>query len=401
MVWFLFLFLFSLISSSTGQESVEFLTLHDSNREVLKDFPRNGLPMAVQVESQYLKNVSKSVLMAETWVRAHVLSHYPATNITSIVIGHDLLCKNDKETKLVLPAIKNIHYSLTRWGLQNDIKVSSIFSSDCLDFKSETYRVDLAENHIKPLLNILQEINSPYLVNPPSNLYTLSDETTSILKSHSKSMRNLGIYLNKMYVIISSQRNGKPTSRKLSFIDYSSLMGSIPAMPKQESPFPAPTDFSEPDFAAGSPLPPLVGNVSPPPFTPPLAPSLPPMFNPSTPPFGPHLPPCNPSGDAGSAAAPVATGVQNGLWCVAKPSVPPETLQEALDYACGEGAADCEAIRPHGHCYFPDTAVAHASYAFNSYWQKNKKIGGSCGFGGTAMLINTDPSYNHCRFVLV
>ncbi|CAA2956059.1 glucan endo-1,3-beta-glucosidase 12 [Olea europaea subsp. europaea] len=72
------------------------------------------------------------------------------------------------------------------------------------------------------------------------------------------------------------------------------------------------------------------------------------MVNLSAPPFGPHLPPCNPSSDAGSAAAPVAAAVQNGLWCVAKPSVPPKTHQEALDYACGEGAADCEAIRPHG-----------------------------------------------------
>ncbi|KAL2499596.1 O-Glycosyl hydrolase family 17 protein [Abeliophyllum distichum] len=396
MVWLFFLL--SLISSSTvtGQESVEFLTLHDSTPETLQS-------VAVQVGNQYLKNVSNSVLMAETWVRAHVLSHYPATNITSILVGNNLLCNKDQENKLglVLPAIKNIHYSLTRWGLQNDIKVSSTFSSNCLDFKSETYRVDLTENHIKPLLNILQEINSPYVVNPPSNLYTSYDEIMSFLKSHSKSMRNLGIHLNKMYVVISGPRNGKPTSRKLSFIDFSSLMGSFPVRPTQISPSPAPIGFSEPAFAAGSPLPPLVGKVSPPPITLPMAPSLPPIVNPSTPPFGPHLPPCNPSGGAGSAVAPVAAGVQNELWCVAKPSVPAETLQEALDYACGEGAADCEAIRPRGHCYFPDTIVAHASYAFNSYWQKNKKIGGSCGFGGTAMLINTDPSYNHCRFILV
>ena len=77
---------------------------------------------------------------------------------------------------------------------------------------------------------------------------------------------------------------------------------------------------------------------------------------------------------------------------MAKPSVPAETLQEALDYACSEGGADCEEIQPQGNCYHPDTVVAHASYAFNSYWQKNKRKGGTCGFGGTAMLINADPS---------
>lgn len=85
---------------------------------------------------------------------------------------------------------------------------------------------------------------------------------------------------------------------------------------------------------------------------------------------------------------------------MAKPSVPEETLQEAMGYACGEGGADCQEIMPNGSCFNPDTAVAHASYAFNSYWQKNKRNGGTCSFGGTAMIINSDPSFLHCRFVL-
>lgn len=95
-----------------------------------------------------------------------------------------------------------------------------------------------------------------------------------------------------------------------------------------------------------------------------------------------------------AAAPPVVAGGHHheGLWCVAKPSVPSDQLQEALDYACGEGGADCEAIGPSGSCYNPDSVVAHSSYAFNSYWQKNKKNGGTCGFGGTAMLISSDPS---------
>ncbi|KAH9712302.1 glucan endo-1,3-beta-D-glucosidase [Citrus sinensis] len=78
------------------------------------------------------------------------------------------------------------------------------------------------------------------------------------------------------------------------------------------------------------------------------------------------------------------------FWQV-QPNVPADTLQEAMDYACGEGGADCEEIMPHGNCFYPDTVVAHASYAFNSYWQKTKRNGGTCAFGGTAMLINADP----------
>jgi DNA-directed RNA polymerase II subunit RPB1 len=36
--------------------------------------------------------------------------------------------------------------------------------------------------------------------------------------------------------------------------------------------------------------------------------------------------------------------------------------------------------------------LAHASYAFNSYWQRTKANGATCDFGGTAMLITKDPS---------
>ncbi|KAK9116339.1 hypothetical protein Sjap_015286 [Stephania japonica] len=60
------------------------------------------------------------------------------------------------------------------------------------------------------------------------------------------------------------------------------------------------------------------------------------------------------------------------------------------DYACGAGA-DCEDIRPQGRCYHSDTMVPHAYYAFSDYWQTKKRIGATCDFRGTAMIISFDP----------
>ncbi|CAJ1964741.1 unnamed protein product [Sphenostylis stenocarpa] len=90
---------------------------------------------------------------------------------------------------------------------------------------------------------------------------------------------------------------------------------------------------------------------------------------------------------------------QYALWCVAKPTVPDPIIQEAMDYACGSGA-DCKSIQPNGLCFQPNTLLAHASFAFNSYWQNTKIGGGTCDFGGTAMLVTVDPSYDKCNFML-
>ncbi|XP_052148823.1 PLASMODESMATA CALLOSE-BINDING PROTEIN 3-like isoform X1 [Oryza glaberrima] len=89
-------------------------------------------------------------------------------------------------------------------------------------------------------------------------------------------------------------------------------------------------------------------------------------------------------------------GGGGGSWCVASQSASPTALQVALDYACGYGA-DCSAIQPGGSCFNPDTVHDHASYAFNSYYQKNP-VATSCDFGGTATITNTDPSSGSCQY---
>ncbi|KAG5531338.1 hypothetical protein RHGRI_026081 [Rhododendron griersonianum] len=89
--------------------------------------------------------------------------------------------------------------------------------------------------------------------------------------------------------------------------------------------------------------------------------------------------------------------VAGASWCVTRSDASSPALQTALDYACGSGA-DCSPILSSGLCFLPNTIQAHASYAFNSYYQRKANAPGSCNFGGTATVAETDPSYGSCVF---
>lgn len=79
-------------------------------------------------------------------------------------------------------------------------------------------------------------------------------------------------------------------------------------------------------------------------------------------------------------------------WCVARAGARQFDLQNALDWACGLGMADCRPIQAGGPCFEPNTLLSHASFAFNTYYQQNGNSDIACNFGGTAILTKTNPS---------
>ncbi|KAL6647066.1 hypothetical protein ACP70R_014503 [Stipagrostis hirtigluma subsp. patula] len=93
------------------------------------------------------------------------------------------------------------------------------------------------------------------------------------------------------------------------------------------------------------------------------------------------------------------TFIDGVTWCVARPGASQEDLQNALDWACGVGGADCSQLQPGGRCYQPDTLLSHASYAFNIFYQQNGNSDIACNFGGAGAIVKRDPSFGSCKFL--
>ncbi|CAL4947161.1 unnamed protein product [Urochloa decumbens] len=166
---------------------------------------------------------------------------------------------------------------------------------------------------------------------------------------------------------------------------------------------PLPTPITDNPPSTAPPVPVIYPLPTPSSTLPPTVPvtnptvTTPSTFPPSAPLTNPNLPASNPTPPpAQTITAPAVSSQQ--VWCVVKAAGSSEAaLQNALDYACGTGKADCSAIQPSGSCYYPNTIQAHASYAFNSYYQNNPAPS-SCDFGGTAMIVTANPSSGSCVF---
>lgn len=404
-------------------QGITKIKIYDTDSTVLSALSGSGISVTVALPNEQLSSAAAAQSFTDTWVQSNILPYHPKTFIDAVAVGNEVFADPQNTTKFLVPAMKNVHASLVKYDVASSIVVSSPLALSALQSSyppsSGSFKPELVEPVIKPMLNLLKQTGSPLMVNAyPYFAYTANTDTISLdyalLRNNSGNVdpKNGNVYKS----LFDAQLDAVFAAMTgLGFDDVKVAVTETgwPSIGGENE-----IGASEENAAAyngnlvrrvltggGTPLRPDE----------PLNVYLFALFNENQKPgpvsernYGLFYPnqqkvyniPLTVEGLSGAADAvngsksqvAAAPPLSGQTWCVANDKVGAEKLQEALDYACGEGGADCRAIQPGAMCYDPNSVGAHASYAFNSYYQKNARRSGSCYFGGAAYVVTQSPS---------
>ncbi|XP_076933455.1 glucan endo-1,3-beta-glucosidase 11-like [Bidens hawaiensis] len=158
--------------------------LYDADPKVLKAFANTGVEFIVGLGNEYLSKMTDPV-NAQQWVKTNVQAYLPATKITSIAVGNEVLTFNDTSLSgCLLPAMQSVHTALVKLKLDSQVTVTTAHSVAILQSSyppsSGAFRQDL-KACISPILDFLSKTCSPFLINAyPFFAYKASPKQVSL-----------------------------------------------------------------------------------------------------------------------------------------------------------------------------------------------------------------------------
>jgi exo-beta-1,3-glucanase (GH17 family) len=415
------------------QNGITMVRIYDADSGVLTALANTGIKVMVMVPNEEVADLASSPSNALQWVRDNVAAYRPSTQIHAVAVGNEVFDSRPDLNSALVPAMTNVQAGLAQLNLAGDVKVTTplAFSAVSVSWPPAAgkFRDDIAQSVMKPMLDLLQRTGSylsvnyypylTYMAQPESFTldYVLANNNAGVLDPNSQlryynlldaqrdatyyAMQKLGPFSN---LAVHHTEHGAPSGgglkpggggRRLlqtgavasvanaqTYIN--NLMNRV-LSGKTGTPYRPDADmdvyifalFNENNKGTGADdveqhfglFYPNMEKVYEFDFT--------------------HI--INGGGGGGGG------GGQKDSWCVANAAVGDARLKDALDYACGHGA-DCSSLQPGGSCYEPNTMAAHASYAFNSYYQAMNRAPGACDFNGAASVVYDKPAGESYKF---
>ncbi|KAK6914349.1 Glycoside hydrolase family 17, partial [Dillenia turbinata] len=403
--------------------------LYDANPEILKLLAGTKIRVAIMVSNQQINEIASSQDFADKWVIENVHPYYPQTLIRYLLVGNEVLSYNTRRDREIwynlVPAMQNIKNSLNKNYIRN-IKIGTPFAMDVLETafppSNGTFRSDITKHVILPLLDFLNRTRSYFFIDVyPYFPWSENSRSISIdyaLFEGNATYKDTGsglVYTNLLDQMLDSIYSAM---EKLGFPHIRIVIS--------ETGWPHEGDIDQHGanvYNAATYNRNLVKKMTaePPSGTPSRPGAAIPtfifslydenqkrgpgterhwgLFHPEgTPVYEIDLTGKRDLGDYEKLPLPRNNDPYRGkIWCVAVRDANVTLLEQALSYACSQGKGTCDALAPGKACYEPVWLPWHASYAFSSYWSRQRNHGATCYFGGLAIQTTRDPSRGSCK----
>ncbi|XP_021741753.1 glucan endo-1,3-beta-glucosidase 14-like [Chenopodium quinoa] len=153
--------------------------IFDFDHSVLQAFSGTGLELVVGLPNGYLKDMSDNADHALSWVKDNIQQFYPQTRIVGIAIGNEVLGNDQDLSESLLGAAKNIYNATKSLHLDHKIQITTSHSFGVFDNSYPpsncTFRDNVKQQFMVPLLNFFQQIGSPFCLNAYPFLTYMSD----------------------------------------------------------------------------------------------------------------------------------------------------------------------------------------------------------------------------------
>ncbi|KDP42112.1 hypothetical protein JCGZ_01900 [Jatropha curcas] len=394
---------------------ITHVRLFDADAHMLKALANSGIEVMVGVTNEEVLGIGESPATAAAWVNKNVNSYLPATNITAIAVGSEVLTSIPNAAPVLVPAMNYLHKALVASNLNFQVKVSTPQSMDVIPrpFPPSTATFNSSWNStIYQLLQFLKNTNSYYMLNAyPYYGYTTGNGIFPIDYALFRPLPSVKQIVDPNTLSHYDSMFDAMVDATYYAIDAFNASG-IPIV-VTETGWPWLGGANEPDATVDNAenfnnnLIRRVLNDSGPPSQPtiPINTYIYELFNEDKRPgpvseknWGIFFTNGTSVYTFRLSTSNRLTGNSSAVFCVAKQNADPAKLKEGLNWACGQGGANCTPIQQGHPCFAPDTYQNHASYAYNDYYQKMRGAGGTCDFDGTATTTTIDPSYGSCTF---
>ncbi|XP_060196769.1 glucan endo-1,3-beta-glucosidase 4 [Lycium barbarum] len=394
---------------------ITHVRLFNADAHMLKALANASIEVIIGVTNEEVLRIGESPSAAANWVNQNVAAYMPGTNITAIAVGSEVLTAIPNAAPVLVPAMNYLHKALVASRLNNQVKVSTPQSMDVIAkaFPPSTATFNSSWNStIFQILQFLKNTNSYYMLNAyPYYEYVHSAGIFPIEYALFQPLSAV-----KQIVDPNTLFHYESMFDALVDATYNSMeafnFSDIPIV-VTETGWPWDGGSKEPDATKenaetfNNNLIRRVSNDTGPPSQPknPINTFIYEMFNEDKRPGPISEKSWGIFSTNGTEVYSISLGSSGGIsdnssavFCVAKSGADENKLQDGINWACGQGRANCSAIQSGKPCYFPDTLQNHASYAYNDYYQRMRSAGGTCDFDGTATTTTKDPSSKTCKF---